>query len=87
MMTIWEHKIIYLEHEAAEIQGSSYAGNEVNLKDLYEDVLDHYGAMGWELATVLTVGSEDHPNDLVPTVWLKRPVVPIVDVQEPAPPL
>lgn len=67
MMTIWEHKIIYLEVEAAEIQSQSYTGVEVSTVALYEDALDSFGGEGLELVSVLTHPHPGHPNKHVPT--------------------
>ena len=46
MMTIWEHKVVRLDDEAAEIQAASYAGAQVSTVALYEDALDSFGGEG-----------------------------------------
>lgn len=77
---LWENKIIFMDAEAAEIQGSSYANVQVNLVALYEDVLDRYGAQGWELASMLAVPNPKDPEHLIPIVLFKRPIVSGADV-------
>ena len=83
-MRMWENKVISLDAEAEEVRGSSYAGVDVDPKVLYEDVLDRYGAMGWEVAAVNASPHPKWPDYWVPTVWLKRPVGPGRDVPEDA---
>ena len=79
-MKIWEHKIIYLDHEADESKDSSYAGAEVHPVALYESVLDKFGDQGWELASVIAYPLPNRPDRLVATAWFKREVVAGADV-------
>ncbi len=83
-MKLWEHKIIYLEAEATQIQASSYANVEIDLTTLYEDTLDSFGSEGWELVSVMAHSHPRYPDKHVPTAWFKRQVVRDTDAPEPA---
>ena len=85
-MKIFEHKIVFLDNEAGTVQGSTYAGAEVNPLELLESVLDKFGDQGWELASVIAVPSTIQPDRLVASAWFKRGVVTAgADAPEPAP--
>ena len=83
-MKMWEHKIIYLEAEAAQIRASSYANAEIDLTSLYEDTLDGFGSEGWELVSVMTHPHPRYPDKHVPTAWFKGELVRGTDTPEPS---